>query len=157
MAESSTAASPSSQSSPSSQPSASSQSSAPPIRRPYFIPESVDYESLPGPVRYALGQIVGTAYVELVERAHTVMERSMGVTIVFLYTMEVLDQFAAAQASDLPTLARGVDAPAKRDPQEIAKRLDAHLRLVMAKQSSAKFLHRLQRFRDSTYHGTLCR
>ncbi len=65
-----------------------------PIPRPYFIPESVDYEAMPEAVRKALINIVGPAYQDLVEHALTSFERAAGVTLVFLLTLEVLDQFA---------------------------------------------------------------
>jgi hypothetical protein len=108
-----------------------------PIPRPSFIPASVDYDALPDDVRRALVNIVGPAYQDLVERALTARERSTAATLVFLLTMEVLDQFALARATDFSTLA-GAEAAHQRD-----KLIESHLRLVSAKQMSARFMLRL--------------
>ena len=119
--------------------------------RPYFIPESVDYNALPEPVRRALAHVVGPAYQDLVERAMTALERSAGVTLVFLLAMEVLDQFALAHATDFSAQASGQGAPG-RD-----KMIDAHLRLVGSKQASARFVLRLNLLRQAPYDGPLRR
>jgi hypothetical protein len=119
--------------------------------RPYFIPESVDYDALPDPVRRALAHVVGPAYHELVERAMTALERSAGVTLVFLLAMEVLDQFAVSRVTDF-TAQAGANASAERD-----KLIDAHLRLVTRKQAAARFMLRLSLLRQSPYDGTLRR
>ena len=47
-----------------------------PLTRPYFIPEAVDYEASPEPVRRELVNIVGPAYQEPVERTRSALQRS---------------------------------------------------------------------------------
>jgi len=120
-----------------------------PSVRPYFIPASVDYDALPEPVRQALVGVVGPAYQDLVERALTALERAAGVTLVFLLTMEVIEQFALARVTDFGA-PPSADAARERD-----KLIEAHLRLVSAKQASARFALRLNLLRQARYDGPL--
>lgn len=124
---------------------------APPRERPYFIPASVDYASLPPDVQLALAGIVEPAYKQLVERAMTGLERAAGVSLVFLLTLEVLDQFKLARDIDFTTL-NSVAAAEERN-----KQIDEHLRLLSAKQASARFMLRLHRFRNEPFIGTMRR
>lgn len=121
------------------------------LRRPYFIPASVNFEALPEPVQRALVGIVGPAYEELVERAITAMERAAGNTMVFLLTMEVLHQCDVIGATEFNPQA-GPEAAQQRD-----KLLEDHLRLVSAKQMSARFALRLSALREQPYTGTMRR
>ena len=52
--------------------------------RPYFLPETVDFDTLPPAVRAAFTTIVEPAYRELVLGAVSVLERSAGASFVFL-------------------------------------------------------------------------
>jgi hypothetical protein len=133
------------------EPPAAAPTTSAPIARPYFIPESVDYEALPEPVRRALVSIVGPAYQESVELATTAMERSAGNTLVFLLTLEVLHQFDVARALDFSTLA-GADATQERD-----KLIEDHLLLVCVKEMSARFMLRLNALRQDPHTGPLRR
>ena len=123
----------------------------PPPVRPYFIPPSVDYDALPPDVQLALAGIVEPAYKQLVERAMTGLERAAGVSLVFLLTLEVLDQLKLGRDTDFTTLDSAAAA------EERNKRIDEHLRILSAKQASARFMLRLHRFRQEPYTGTLRR
>lgn len=120
-----------------------SASHAPPSR-PEFLPAAVDFESLPEPVRQALIDQVGPVYQELVAAAPTAHERSVGVALVLLCSLEVIDQFALAQSTDFTTIA--AQTPQQRAAHD--KRLRAHLRLASRKLRVAKLLFRLQRLRE---------
>ncbi len=110
-----------------------------PSARPYFIPAAIDYDTLPEPVRRALINVVGPAYHELVERSMTALERTVGVTLVFLLTMEVLDQFALAKMTDFGLLAQPA-AASEISTQQRDKLVESHLRLVASKQHGRRIL-----------------
>ena len=65
--------------------------------RPYFIPPGINFEALPEPVRVALQAVVEPAYRELVLGVEGPLERSAGLTLAFLLSLEVLDQFQLGQ------------------------------------------------------------
>lgn len=132
-------------------PSEPAKSAAASAERPYFIPASVDYASLPESVRRALVAIVGPAYEDFVERALTPMERAAGNTLVFLLAMEVLHQYEVASVTGFSAL-QDVDAARERD-----ELIEKHLRLVSVKQVAARFVLRLNALREEPYSGTLRR
>ena len=108
--------------------------------RPYFLPESIQYDDLPPTVRAALQAVIEPSYTELVLGALTALERSEGVTLCFLGCLEILDQFEIGRGMNL---GQGGVAPATDRDQQIAP----HLRLINSKQQAANFLLRLRMFR----------
>ena len=109
--------------------------------RPYFIPSSIDFASLPNEVRLAFREIVQPAYDELIVAAPGTLERSAGSSLVFLLALEVVDHFALGGLFDL-TVATSSERAAEREIL-IAR----HLRLIGAKQLVSNFLLRLQQLR----------
>lgn len=64
-----------------------------PSNRPYFVPEGVDWDSLPESHRTAITTIVQPVYEEYVVSATDALERSAGSSIVSCLVMELIDQF----------------------------------------------------------------
>lgn len=128
----------------------------PSIARPYFIPDSVDYEALPEAVRVALVGVVGPAYDDFVQHAKNPLERAAGITMVFLLTLEVLDQLALARVTDFGgQVAAGAAAwPDVRERQQL---IESYLRLASAKHTAGRFMFHLQRSRQDPATATLRR
>src|SRR4051794_11363379 len=101
--------------------------------RPFFLPEDLDFESLPANVQVAIDEIVAPAYGELVLGARSELERSSAISFVFLLTEEIQDQFEVAQQFPLGSHS-GQDSSARH------KRMRQHLRLVDAKLSAGTFI-----------------
>lgn len=112
---------------------------SPPTIRPYFLPDNVDFGSLPEAVQVAFRTIVEPVYVELVLNAPTALERSAGASVVFLLAEEMLQHFEIGRRMDL-TLAQ--DA-AEREQRE--KALARHLKLLGAKNSALATLQRIRK------------
>ena len=108
--------------------------------RPYFVPEGIDFDSLPEPVKLALQTVVQPAYDELVVAAPNALERSVGASVVFLLTEEVLGQFELGRQMDFTQTAGATDRT------EREKALAHYLQLVGAKNSATNALLRLRRF-----------
>lgn len=106
--------------------------------RPYFIPASVDFSALPAEVQMALTEIVAPTYERLVLHADSTLERSAGVTLTFLLTLELVEQFQLGRQLDLAGTSKHVDSD-ERD-----KIIARHLRLIDSKHKQADFLVRLQ-------------
>jgi hypothetical protein len=115
---------------------------APPIR-PYFVPEGIDFETLPKAVQLAFSQVVSPVYVDLVLGAKSSLERSAGVTLVFLLAQELLDHFALGRAMDF---AQAQQDSVEREEQD--KKIRRYLRLISSKQAAANFLVKLQSLRS---------
>ena len=110
--------------------------------RPYFMPRTIDFDSLPEDVKTALSAIVQPAYDELVLGAVTALERSAGATITFLLALEVLDHFQIGHTMNLSGMPCDEQDAARRE-----KDLNRYLRVVTSKQKAAGFLLRLQQLR----------
>lgn len=110
-------------------------------RRPYFLPASIDLETLPADVKAALRAIVLPTYDELVMGAKSSLERSTGVTVAFLLAMEVLDHIHMGHALELTSEADEAKADA------LEKRMARHLRLVKEKQKATNILLRIRAIR----------
>jgi hypothetical protein len=119
---------------------------APQTARPYFIPSSVDFSALPAGVQMALTEIVAPTYDRLVLRAASSLERSAGVTLTFLLTLEILDQFQLGRQFDLGLTSKNAE------PEERSKLIARHLRLITSKQTQVDFLMRLQTARARFGH-----
>lgn len=115
-----------------------STTTTPPVR-PYFVPEGVDFDSLPESARAAIAAILDPAYQELVLAAPEGLEKSVGMTIVHLVWREILDQLELGQQ---PGATGGFTKPADRQ-----KLIERHLRLVGAKVKATSLMLRLQEFR----------
>ena len=113
--------------------------------RIHFLPANVPYEALPAETQTALSTIVAPLYDEVVLRAESALERSAGVTLTHLVTLEILEQVQLGKTIDF--FGDGdKDTEAARD-----KRIDRHLRLLGAKSNFSQFLLRLQQFRAAKY------
>jgi len=112
---------------------------AEPRVRPYFLPQSVDFDSLPEAVKVAIETIVEPAYSELVLAAGNALERSMGASFVFLLAEEVLNHFEIGRQMNLSQTQVDVDREARE------KAMARCLKLLSAKHSA---LHALIRVRN---------
>jgi hypothetical protein len=110
--------------------------------RPYYLSETIDFHLLPEAVRLAFEVIVEPAFKEFVLGAPTTLERSVGVSLSFLLTMEVLDQFELGHQLNLS------GTPNLGGSSERQLLIARHLRVVGAKQTAARFLLRLQEMRS---------
>jgi hypothetical protein len=106
--------------------------------KPYFLPD-VAWDDLPENVRSALLAIVLPAYQELVVNGPNVLERSAGMSLVFLLTEETIEQFEIGALMNF-----GRDRGASQERQQS---MDKHLRIISAKQKVQSFLQRLQETR----------
>lgn len=109
--------------------------------RPYFVPEDVDFDSLPTAVKAAFETIVAPSYAELVLAAKTALERSAGATLTFLLSLEVLEHFELGRNLNM------TGQPTEQAAADREKMMLAHLRLVSTKQQAANFLMRLRSLR----------
>jgi hypothetical protein len=115
---------------------------APKTPRPYFIPPSINYDALPQEVQIALTKIVAPMYERLVVHAASELERSAGMTLTFLETLEVLDQFRFGRDFDFGVPPKYVDL------DDRAKQIARHLRLISSKQTQHDFLLKLYAMRE---------
>ncbi len=111
-----------------------------PRSRPYFIPEDFDFHALPEAVKLAFIDIVQPSYEELVLGAATTLERSAGVSLVFLLSLELLDQFEIGRQMNLT-------AAANTNSTDRNEQIARYLRVVSAKQAAGNFIFRLQSLR----------
>jgi hypothetical protein len=109
--------------------------------RPFWVPAEIDFEKLPEAVRVAFRAVIAPAYEELVVGAVGALERSAGVTLVFLLSLELVDQFELGR--DLTFWAGPGDPKAEQRDQLISR----HLRVIGAKQHTANFVLRLKEIR----------
>ena len=107
--------------------------------RPYFLPQSIDYEALSDAEKLAIETIVVPAYEELVLGAGSALERSVAISLVFLLCEEIVDQFALG--TTLP-LGREAGADAER-----RNRMAGYLRSLNAKMTVASFVLRIKQAR----------
>jgi hypothetical protein len=109
--------------------------------RPFYVPAGINFDALPEPVRVAFEAVVQPTYRDLVLGVEGPLERSAGVTLTFLLSLEVLDQFQIGQQLNFtadPTALGGVE----RD-----RLIGRYLRLVGAKQQAERFLLRIHDLR----------
>jgi hypothetical protein len=112
-----------------------------PMARPYYVPEAIDFKTLPEPVRLAFQELVEPTYRDLVLGVEGPLERSAGITLTFLLAVEILDQFELGHVlnfSDVSTTERDPD----RD-----RLIGRYLRVVGAKHNAEKFLLRIHAIR----------
>lgn len=111
---------------------------AEPRVRPYFLPEGIDFDTLPEAVKVAFETIVEPAYSELVLGAGNALERALGATFSFLLAEEVLNHFEIGHKMNLTQTQLDADREA-RD-----KAMARFLKLLGAKNAA---LHALIRIR----------
>ncbi len=109
--------------------------------RPYFFPPGINFEALPEPVRVALQAVVEPTYRDLVLGVEGPLERSAGITLTFLLSVEVLDQFQLGQQLNFTADPTAVGS-AERD-----RLIGRYLKLVGAKQHAERFLLRIHDLR----------
>lgn len=78
------------------------------------------------------------SYEELVIGAESALERSAGVTLVFLLTLEIFEQFEIGHSLNVTGLPDDAAAGTRE------KLMRQHLRVVGAKQKAANFLMRIR-------------
>lgn len=109
--------------------------------RPFWIPDGVNFDSLPAELKIAITGIVDPAYNELVLSAASGLEQSTGLTIVHLLWLEILDQIQLGKG-----FAENSDEPDAFKHRE--KKIACSLRLVGAKIKTSNFLLRIHDFRQ---------
>lgn len=107
--------------------------------RPYFLPPEIELETLPEAVQIAIQSIIEPAYAELVLAAPNPLERSMGISFVFLLTEEVLSHFELGRQMNLDQT-QGDEERARRE-RDLAR----YLKLFGAKTSALHALLRLRK------------
>ena len=112
-----------------------------PPARPYYVPASIDYDALPEAVKLVFEAVIEPTYRQLVLGVTTALERSAGITMTFLLSVEVLDQFEIGQQLNF-----AVDSAAASGPER-DRLIARYLRVVGAKQHAEKFLFRLHEVR----------
>jgi hypothetical protein len=116
---------------------AASSAPQPPGKRPFWLPASVKFDTLPKPLQAAILEILNPAYQELILEAPTPLEKATGLTFVHLLWLELVEQYDLGQAMG-PLVARGGSTAKKQ------KAIGRHLRLTGAKEKFGKFLLRVR-------------
>ena len=109
--------------------------------RPCFLPADIKWEALPEAVRAAIHEIVMPLYrVYVLENADP-LQRSTGMSLVFLTTLEVIECVGNSRA---------LFAHCSSDEESKARQqqIDRHLRLVGAKTKCTELLLRLEAWRE---------
>ncbi len=113
---------------------------------PHWIRDDVDFERFPAELRAAIVEVIVPAYRQLVEQAREGLEKSAGLTIVWLMWLEMVDHI---QLTHNFTTARTVTQVSEEREQLINR----HLRLVGSKVKASAFLVRLHEFEQK--HGSM--
>lgn len=109
--------------------------------RPLWIPDGVDFDSLPPQLRLALAEVIDPVYDELVLGAHGALERVAGLAVCHLAWIEVLTQLELGGAL-AAALARGEGVAACQDFVNRA------VRTAMARDRLTHSLLRVSAFRE---------
>ena len=117
-----------------------------PNPRPYWWPEGIPIDQLPGNLRAAIEGLIQPAYEKLVVAARPGAEQSTGATIVNLLWLEVLQQTELGR--DLVGSGQQPERLVKHE-RSIARML----RLAGAKIKASDFLHRLHSHRHKMSAG----
>lgn len=115
--------------------------------RPCFIPENCDWETLPADVRAAVRDIVMPLYREYVLENGDVLQRSAGLSLAYLVTLEVIEQVSQGRLLFQPVLDNDDDM------KDRSRRMDRYLRLLGAKQKYTDLLVRLKSWREKAIVG----
>ncbi len=113
---------------------------------PYCIPPGVDIDRFPADVRTAIRRVINPAYRELVDQVRNSLQKSAGLTVIWLMWLEILDQI---QLGHSLTTARSITQVSEEREQLITR----HLRLVGSKIKASSFLLRLHEFEQK--HGSM--
>jgi hypothetical protein len=109
--------------------------------RPYFLPENVEFETLPKGLQAVVAAILDPLYKELVLGAEDSLERDAGKTLVHLAWLEVIGQIEVGQQ-----IATGEKL---LDSEEHYKLIERLLRVVGAKSKLQGFLLNLRKLRKA--------
>lgn len=120
---------------------------APEKPRPYYLPTDIEFENLPEPVRRAYDAIVTPTYTELVLGAANALERSAGMSLTFLLSLELLHQF------ELGTKLHSVESPDGATAGQRDKAIARYLKIFGAKQQATNFLARTKQLRNRGPQG----
>jgi hypothetical protein len=110
--------------------------------RPPYLPPEMAWETLPAEVRLAIDDVVTPIYQCYVVENGDVLQRSTGMSLVYLVMYEALEQIASG---------RTIFAEFDTDQDgwfERQRRIGQILRLIGAKQKCTDLLIRLQSFRE---------
>jgi hypothetical protein len=110
------------------------------------IPPGVVIDRLPVELRTAIRRVINPAYRELVEQVRSSIQKSAGLTLVWLLWLEILDHIQLGHSF---TTGRSVTQVSEERQQLI----DRHLRLVGSKMKASSFLLRLHEFEQK--HGSM--
>ncbi len=113
---------------------------------PYWIPDDVDFGRFPAELRTAIAEVINPAYRELVEQAREGLEKSAGLTVIWLMWLEILDHIQLGHSlTSSPSMTE-----ASKEREQLITR---HLRLVGSKVKASSFLLRLHEFEQK--HGSM--
>jgi hypothetical protein len=113
---------------------------------PYWIPNEVDLGRFPAELRAAIAEVINPAYHELVERARDGLQKSAGLTVLWLMWLEILDHIQLGHSL-------GSSASMPETSKEREQLITRHLRLVGSKVKASSFLLRLHEFEQK--HGSM--
>lgn len=105
----------------------------------YWIPPGVDFDRFPAELRTAIRRTTNPAYRELVEQVRNSLQKSAGLTVIWLMRLEILDHIQLGHSF---ATARSITQVSEEREQLI----DRHLRLVGSKMKASSFLLRLHEF-----------
>jgi hypothetical protein len=113
-----------------------------PPKVPYWVPQGVQLADMPHALTTAIADVVNPTYRELVLEASSALERSTGLSVVYLLWMEIIDHLELHVPVDCRTDPVGLLADRR------ARTLEHHLRLVHAKLKATELLIRLKEFKQ---------
>lgn len=113
---------------------------------PYWIPDTLEFGRFSEELRAAVCGIINPAYRELVEEARNGLEKSAGLTVIWLMWLEILDHIQLGRSL---TSSPSMTETSKEREQLITR----HLRLVGSKVKASSFLLRLHEFEEK--HGCM--
>jgi hypothetical protein len=113
---------------------------------PHWIRDDVDFERFPAELRAAIVEVIVPAYRQLVEQAREGLEKSAGLTIVWLMWLEMVDHIQLTENFTTPRSVAQVS-------EEREQLINRHLRLVGSKVKASAFLVRLHEFEQK--HGSM--
>jgi hypothetical protein len=113
---------------------------------PYWIPDTLEFGRFSEELQAAICGIINPAYRELVEQARDGLQKSAGLTVIWLMWLEILDHIQLGQSL---TSSPSMTETSKEREQLITR----HLRLVGSKVKASSFLLRLHEFEEK--HGSM--
>jgi hypothetical protein len=118
----------------------------PEIPPPRWIPPGIEFNSFPHEMQIAIAQIVNPIYEQLVLQADDSLEKSTGMTIVYLLWMEIFNQYQLGQEY--------IPDNFLRQAGQYEETFTRQLQLVEAKAKSSYILVRLREIRRHSLPAT---